>query len=663
MCITGDGTQAGELHRGRVGIAQVAGADKAQTRDTSDAAAGADRHHAADAGGHQALGAQQCAVRLCRELVSRVDGELAQRVLAVRGTEGHADVTGRQAEGQLAVHRDFGGGLLYPLRGHLVGVADVGSSLGGDVLDATEGVDRHAALEQALGIVLRQRNAADDVAGGVLDGVHGEPQTVDADAVDGVEVLTVAAVLGVTVDLPALELARQIGVKAGGQRVHLVGSDLTGVADRVARVVRQEQAIAEVLLGDQACSRGSSTGVRQTCRQRRVEAVTDVSRQVGVVGIDTTLPSRQQRNALAAGVVGRVAVDALRIHVQIFVNVVVEMQEGVGAGVTGLHFVVGADTIVLRRQGLALAAAVLVADTVEGQRRKRRAVAVELQAVHCGEGRLDDQALEAVVGGRYVRQAQEAGAAGVRVADARCLVEPRAILLRLYRVDRIHAVVRDRTDDIEAIAELVTEGDAHVVVAAVVAAGLTRLGVDLGALELGVEQEVDHTGHGVCAVAGRCTASDGLDALEQHVREDVDVDGAEAVARHDAATIQQHQRAVDTGAAQVDVRATRVLATEHALRRGVAKELRQLRQRFTERAGCHFLERIDIHRRDRRGREHARRLHDTRTGDLHFFEHSTGSLSKRCARHGNRQCNGGSHQILVVDSHSLYPSPNAGLYR
>jgi hypothetical protein len=64
---------------------------------------------------------------------------------------------------------------------------------------------------------------------------------------------------------------------------------------------------------------------------------------------------------------------------------------------------------------------------------------------------------------------------------------------------------------------------------------------------------VDHAGDGVGPVDGRDAARDGVDALDQHLRDHVDVDDAVQQRRRNAQAVQQDQGAVRTDVAQIEL--------------------------------------------------------------------------------------------------------------
>ncbi len=175
-----------------------------------------------------------------------------------------------------------------------------------------------------------------------------------------------------------------------------------------------------------------------------------------------------------------------------------------------------------------------------------------------------------------MRQAQEIGAVWIRVRDATLLLEPRARGDPIPITDRIEVGVLYRADEVQSIAHHgVTECKAHLAVVAIVATGRTSLPAHLHALEVRVELEVDDTRDRIRAVARRCAARHGLDVLQEHVGERVDVHAAESVARDDPPAVEQHQCAALADTVQVQVGATGVLSAQGHLLRRIAGEYRQ----------------------------------------------------------------------------------------
>ncbi len=104
-------------------------------------------------------------------------------------------------------------------------------------------------------------------------------------------------------------------------------------------------------------------------------------------------------------------------------------------------------------------------------------------------------------------------------------------------------VQRERTDDMELVAELMTARQRELGAAAVMARALAALRVGLEALELGVEQEVHDARDRVGTVRGGRAARHDFDAFHQLIWERGDVNRTESTVRHGAPTIEQHERA------------------------------------------------------------------------------------------------------------------------
>ena len=123
--------------------------------------------------------------------------------------------------------------------------------------------------------------------------------------------------------------------------------------------------------------------------------------------------------------------------------------------------------------------------------------------------------------------------------------------------DAVLAVVFAADDKVAATAgKVVTTGQGHMVVGAVVPLRLADIGLTLEALQLLVEHDVDRAGDGVGAVGCRGAAGDNIGALNQAAGDQVEVDGAFTRDRRKTAAIDQHQVAVHAQTAQVhDLRA------------------------------------------------------------------------------------------------------------
>ncbi len=137
---------------------------------------------------------------------------------------------------------------------------------------------------------------------------------------------------------------------------------------------------------------------------------------------------------------------------------------------------------------------------------------------------------------------------------------------------------------------------------------------DLNALEVVVHDEVDHAGHGVRAVDGRCAAGQDFDALDQRGRDLVQVGrGVAWGACRQAAAVDQHQGAAGAEVTQVDGRgaggAVRDLAALVGERLGQVVD-----QAFD---GTHAFE-LDVLGADHGHRAHAFQVggRDARTGHL-----------------------------------------------
>src|SRR5690606_22542322 len=97
----------------------------------------------------------------------------------------------------------------------------------------------------------------------------------------------------------------------------------------------------------------------------------------------------------------------------------------------------------------------------------------------------------------------------------------------------------------------------HAVLVTVPALRQAVLAVDGEALEVVLEDEVDHAADRVGTVSRRRAAGDDLDALDRGRRHRVDVDNARAVDRRRPAAVEQHEVAVGAELAKTDGRGAR----------------------------------------------------------------------------------------------------------
>ena len=86
------------------------------------------------------------------------------------------------------------------------------------------------------------------------------------------------------------------------------------------------------------------------------------------------------------------------------------------------------------------------------------------------------------------------------------------------------------------------------------AIGITRdAGIDvvLYAVEVLVEHEIDHAGHGIGAINRRSASGHDIDPAHQHLWQHIDIDGAVGVGRRNAMAVEQDQGALGAEIAQV----------------------------------------------------------------------------------------------------------------
>ena len=158
----------------------------------------------------------------------------------------------------------------------------------------------------------------------------------------------------------------------------------------------------------------------------------------------------------------------------------------------------------------------------------------------------------------------------------------------------------------------------------VAALGVAVLRIERRAFEMIERDEVDDAGHRVRAVHGRGTAGDRLDAGQDRVRHQVDVDGAEDIRQRQTPAVEQHEITIRTQRMQIDggVATGSLSAIARAARR---RELRHLVERRFQRDRAALLQALDRRNHDR-ARRLAVRIGDQRSGDDHFLEPGFGPL-------------------------------------
>ena len=223
-----------------------------------------------------------------------------------------------------------------------------------------------------------------------------------------------------------------------------------------------------------------------------------------------------------------------------------------------------------------------------------------------------------VVVGAQVGAARGAGALGGRVEGGILL----AALIRPQRRLRLQFQAVDRAET----ARIETAGDAHVEGLTATFAGGAHAHVHRGAIDLLLQDEVDHPGDRVRAVDRRGAAGQHFDALDHPDRDVGDIgEVAAALERHreigDAAAVDQHQRVVGAEAAQVDLlRAGReISAAGGLLALGLTAVLGHRPQHVGhagEAAGLDLLGGDDGHGR----RPFYLRAWNARAGDLHRIQ-------------------------------------------
>jgi hypothetical protein len=227
-----------------------------------------------------------------------------------------------------------------------------------------------------------------------------------------------------------------------------------------------------------------------------------------------------------------------------------------------------------------------------------------------------------VAGGQILRSALAGARSCRRIRQQAAVLVPAATRKGLHR---ILVLVLGREQQMEALAQAVAQGESILGVLRISPRGATELSLGAESLEIRVEQVVHDAGHGIRAIGRARTARDGLDATDHRRRKHVDVRSAIRGGRHRTPPIQQRQRALRADATQVQAATTRrreepIRAGVEVLGRGAEIELRQLRHRLGETAGCHRLHFLGRHRGHRRRCRHAHRALDARPGDGHLRE-------------------------------------------
>jgi hypothetical protein len=198
---------------------------------------------------------------------------------------------------------------------------------------------------------------------------------------------------------------------------------------------------------------------------------------------------------------------------------------------------------------------------------------------------------------------------------------------------------------------------------AVVLVGLAALQVEDEALQVLLQDDVHDARDGFRAIYRGCAAGDRFDALDHRRRNRVQVDGIGLkIAREMPPSVDEHQRARVTDAAQVDS----LLARVEQRRRGVliarrSERLRQVVERVAELRVAAAGERIAADHGDRhRIVEAVRPLH-ARAGDQNFLEGCAGlraGLLGARRRVDTKQTEPGhaEHESVTHDGSSLIPS-------
>ena len=192
------------------------------------------------------------------------------------------------------------------------------------------------------------------------------------------------------------------------------------------------------------------------------------------------------------------------------------------------------------------------------------------------------------------------------------------------------------------------KSSSDVAVLAIALRGLAEVHIQLAALELASQEHVVHAGDGARAVSGRSTAGHNVHALDEHRRNEVEIDAITLVGGDEAAAIDQVQRAAAKEWVQTtqvgDGRTGEKVGVAGGGRRVVRHVRRQRLDRITHVHNAHVLEVVGIHDRGRVGGVEVSGALDARACDLHFVEllFSRKGLRSKTAEQSSAQCSGNS---------------------
>src|SRR4051812_32201854 len=102
-----------------------------------------------------------------------------------------------------------------------------------------------------------------------------------------------------------------------------------------------------------------------------------------------------------------------------------------------------------------------------------------------------------------------------------------------------------------SVSEGRTGRHSHFILPRIAVAGNAALYGSFDACERRVQHEVDHARERIGAVDGRSAAGDDIDALDERIREQIDIRRTVGELRYEPASFKKHQRAVNAQAAQV----------------------------------------------------------------------------------------------------------------
>ena len=192
------------------------------------------------------------------------------------------------------------------------------------------------------------------------------------------------------------------------------------------------------------------------------------------------------------------------------------------------------------------------------------------------------------------------------------------------------------------------ESRCDMTVLAIALRGLAEVHIQLAALELASQEHVVHARDGARTVGGRCTAGHHVHALDEHRRDEVEIDAVTLVGGDEATAVNEVQGTAAEEGVQTtqigDGRTGEKVGVAGGSRRVVGHVRRQRLDRITHVHNAHVLEVVGIHDRGRVGGVEVGGALDARAGDLHFIELLFGrkGLRSKPTQQGGAKCCGNS---------------------